>query len=239
MDANNMLQRLTEVQAFDLQIDALGQERAQVPPELTALMAKRQDLERRLELKRQEVDDLRRKVNTNELELKAMGERRRTASDAAMRASSPKEVAQFQNQELQFATRVQELEEDTLPLMESLETATEEHDALRAEIDELLPTLEDMRLAEEARVAEVDSRDETTRRERAQAAAAIEAPLLKQYDQSRTARRGLGVVEIVDNASCGGCNVKLPIHVLQKAKKGAGITRCPSCGRILWHKAAV
>ncbi|HZJ08070.1 MAG TPA: C4-type zinc ribbon domain-containing protein [Trueperaceae bacterium] len=233
-----MLQRLTEVQAFDLQIDSLHQERDQVPPELTALSAKRDELQRRLEVKRLEVDDLRRKVNTNELELKAMGERRRSATDSAMRASSAKEAAQYQNQELQFATRVQELEEDTLPLMESQETVTDEHDALRAELDELLPTLDDMRLAEEARVADVDARIESTRRERVDMAAGIDASLLKQYDQIRTARRGVGVVEIVDNASCGGCSVRLPIHILQKARKGAGVTRCPSCGRILRHKAA-
>lgn len=233
-----MLQRLTEVQALDLQIDTLRQEREQVPPELTELNAKRDELQRRLELKRQDVDELRRRVNTNELELKAMGERRRSAADSAMRASNAKEVAQFQNQELQFATRVSELEEDTLPLMESLETLTGEHDALKAELDELLPTLDDMRLAEEARVADVDARIDSARVERQAVAADIEAPLLKQYDQIRAARRGVGVVEIVDNASCGGCNVRLPIHIVQKARKGAGITRCPSCGRILWHKSA-
>ncbi len=233
-----MLQRLTEVQAFDLQIDSLRQERAEVPPELTALTAKRDDLRRRLEAKRAEVDDLRRKVNTNELELKSMGERRRAAADSAMRASSAKEASQFQNQELQFATRVQELEEDTLPLMEALETVTAEHDALKAELDELLPQLEDMRLAEEARVADVDARIESAASERESLAAEIDGSLLKQYDQIRTARRGIGVVEIVGNASCGGCNVRLPIHIVQKARKGVGVTRCPSCGRILWHEAA-
>ena len=116
-----MLGELTEVQAFDLQLDALKLERGKTPPELTELTAKRDQLQTRLERKRQEVDDLRRKVNANELELKSMGERRRGAADSAMRATSVKEASQFQNQELQFATRVQELEEDTLPLMESLE----------------------------------------------------------------------------------------------------------------------
>lgn len=233
-----MLQRLTTVQAIDLQIDSLRLEREQVPPALIALQAKRAELEQQLEHKRQEVDALRRRVNTNELELKAMGERRRSAADSAMRASSPKEVAQYQNQELQFATRVQELEEDTLPLMESLETATAEHDALKAELDALLPELEGMRLAEAARVAEVDARIADANEERQRLATVIDGPLLKQYDQIRAARRGVGVVEIVDNASCGGCNVRLPIHIVQKARKGAGVTRCPSCGRILWHKAA-
>jgi len=43
-------------------------------------------------------------------------------------------------------------------------------------------------------------------------------------------------VHIVDNAKCGGCNVKLPLHVVQKVRSGNGITRCSNCGRILWYR---
>ena len=229
-----MLKRLSDVQALDLQVDALEQERGKVPPELRELDERLQDLERRLARKSDEVEDLRRQVNANELDLKAMSERRKNAADSAMRASSAKETAQFQNQELQFATRVQELEEDTLPLLEQLEERTEERQALQAEIDEVTPSLEEMRRQEDERVAAVDARIEETRSQREQAASEVEKPLLKQYEQVRTARRGLALVEVVNNQSCGGCNVRLPIHVVQKVKKGAGVTRCPSCGRILW-----
>ncbi len=229
-----MLRRLGDVQALDLQIDAFEQERGQVPPELTEQSERLRDLEGRLARKTEEVDDLRRRVNANELDLKAMSERRKNAADSAMRASSPKETAQFQNQELQFATRVQELEEDTLPLLEQLDQRTAEQDALKAEVDEVMPSLEEMRRQEEERVAEVDARAAETRSKRDEIAAAVEAPLLKQYEQVRTARRGLALVEVVNNQSCGGCNVKLPIHVVQKVKRGSGVTRCPSCGRILW-----
>src|SRR5690606_29082714 len=109
VDGGRMLGELTEVQAFDLQLDALKQERGMTPQELIDLVTKRDALQVKLDRKRQEVEDLRRKVSANELELKAMGERRRGAADSAMRAGSAKEASQFQNQELQFATRVQEL----------------------------------------------------------------------------------------------------------------------------------
>lgn len=231
-----MLGELTEVQAFDLQLDALKQERGNTPQELNDLKAKRDQLQAQLERKRQEVDDLRRKVSANELELKTMGERKRSASDSAMRAGSAKEASQFQNQELQFATRVQELEEDTLPLMENHETATNEFNALKEALDELTPLLHEQQLAEEARVAEVDARALATREKRDMLAVNIDPALLKQYEQIRSARRGIGVVEVVAGGSCGGCNVKLPIHVQQKARKGEGVTRCPSCGRILWYR---
>jgi predicted nucleic acid-binding Zn-ribbon protein len=32
--------------------------------------------------------------------------------------------------------------------------------------------------------------------------------------------------------------MQLPIHVMQKAGRSKAITRCPSCGRILWPKDA-
>ena len=229
-----MLTRLSEVQALDLQIDALETERGQVPQELTDLVARVADLEARLERKRQEVDDLRRRVNASELELKAMSERRKSAADSAMRAASAKEAAQYQNQELQFATRVQELEEDTLPMLEQLDRLTAEHDELKAELDGLTPVLADMRRQEEERVAAVDAKIAGARAQRDELAAGVDTPLLKQYEQVRAARRGLALVAVVNNQSCGGCNVKLPIHVVQKVKRGDGVTRCPSCGRILW-----
>lgn len=230
-----MLKRLSEVQALDLQLDALEGERGQVPEELTELVARVADLESRLERKSQEVDDLRRRVNASELELKSLAERRKGAADSAMRAATAKEAAQYQNQELQFATRVQELEEDTLPLLEQLERVTAEHDELKTELDGLQPTLAELRRREEERVAAVDARIAEAREQRDRLAADVDKPLLRQYEQVRAARRGLALVEVADNQSCGGCRVKLPIHVVQKVRRGDGVTRCPSCGRILWN----
>ncbi len=231
-----MLNRLAEVQALDLELDAMQQERAQVPTELLAADEKRRELEQRISQRTKERDDLRRAVNANELELKSMEERRRNAAASAVRASTSKEASQFQNQELQFGTRVQELEEDTLPLMESFDRLTEEVQGLETELAELMPQLEELQRAEDERVAEVDRRKVEVERKRDALASSIDAPLLKQYDQVRRSRRGVGLAEVVDNATCSGCNVRLPIHVVQKARKGAGVTRCPSCGRILWYK---
>lgn len=231
-----MLNRLAEVQTLDLELDSLVQERGQVPTELLEAMEHRRSLERTIEIRTQELGDLRRAVNANELELKTLEERRRSAAANAVRASSPKEVSQFQNQELQFGTRVQELEEDTLPLMESHDQLAEVVAALETELAELLPQLEALDQAEQERVAGVDQRMSEIRNKRDDLASSIDAALLKQYDQVRKSRRGVGLAEVIDNATCSGCNVRLPIHVVQKARKGAGVTRCPSCGRILMYK---
>lgn len=229
-----MLNRLAEVQTFDLQLDELENERTQVPPELIAAQERRLELEHQVERKAHEQDGLRKAVSANELELKSLEERRREAVSAAMRAATVKEASQYQNQELQFGTRVSELEEDTLPLMEDYDSTTEQLTEFQDQLAELLPELEGLQAAEEKRLAAVEERAVLLRSQRQAVAGSIDAPLLKQYEQVRKSRGGRGLAEVVDNATCGGCNVRLPIHVVQKARKGVGVTRCPSCGRILW-----
>lgn len=228
-----MLNRLAEVQAMDLELDGLREERGEVPQELVSAEERKVALEGSIAVKREERDLLRRRVNESELELKSMEELRRNASANALRAQTPKEASQYQNQELQFGTRVQELEEDTLPLMEKLDEVAAEVESLESDLNELLPQLEELLAAEEERVAAVDAGIERVMEQRGGVASEIDASLMRTYEQVRKARRGLGLAEVVANATCSGCNVKLPIHVVQKARKGDSVTRCPSCGRIL------
>ena len=232
-----MLNQLAEVQAFDLKLDSLREERGQVPPELTATEAKKRDLEARTALKEQAQDELRKRVNANELELKALQERRRSAADSAVRASTSKEASQYQNQELQFATRLTELEEDTLPLLESQAALDAEVEGLHAELAALVPELAALGQAEADRGAEVDARSVSLAQERTALAHGITPALLQQYEQVRKAKRGLGLAEVGGGGTCGGCNVRLPIHVVQKVKRADSVTRCPSCGRILYYKS--
>lgn len=231
-----MLETLNEVQRRDLDLDALHDEKGQTPTELIALKAQVAQLQGELERAEVRYGDLRREVSAAELELKTLDARRKSSAQSALEAATSKEASQYQNQEMQFATRYQELEEDTMPLLERLEAFEEEVNRLRGDIEDLEPELERVTKAEAERVAGVEARIAALDAERAEVASGVDAPLLKQYEQVRKARRGVGLVEIVDNQRCGGCNVRLPIHVIQKSRSGGGVTRCPSCGRLLWAR---
>jgi len=228
-----MLETLSEVQSLDLQRDTLAVERGEVPAELLAARERRETLRRDLAKVQQEHEALRRRVASNELDLKTLQERRKDASESALRATTSKEMAQYQNQELQFTTRAQELEEDTLPLMEELEGVAATMAGLEEQLAAMTPELEALETAERERVAGVDARDADLADRRARLCHEVEAGLLRQYEQVRRARRGLALVGLEGGKRCGGCHVQLPIHVLQKVRKGAGVTRCPSCGRLL------
>lgn len=233
-----MLETLNQVQRRDLSLDTLLEEKGQTPGELLELRERLDQLQAELAEAERRYDALRKEVNQSELELKALDERRKSSAQGALEAATSKEASQYQNQEMQFATRYQELEEDTLPLIERLEVLEGEVDRLRGDVEDLEPELERVTQAEEDRVAQVEARISELASERDEVARGVDASLLKQYEQVRRARRGVGLVEILDNQRCGGCNVRLPIHVIQKARGGAGVTRCPSCGRILWFKEA-
>ena len=228
-----MLQTLSEVQALDLELDALAAEREQTPPELIEARSRQQALLADLDQRRRELEALRKRLSANELELASLQERRKSAAESALRAGSAKEASQYQNQELQLATRLQELEDDTMPLLEEQETRQAGVEQLEALLAALRPEVEALEADEEARLAALEERAQALRQQRDTLAAAIQPVLLKQYEHVRRARRGLGVVP-VNGGTCGGCNVRLPIFVVQKVRKGQGVTRCPSCGRLLW-----
>ena len=199
-----MLQTLSEVQALDLELDALAAERAQTPPVLVEARTRHAALQAELERRASDLNALRKRVSANELELGTLQERRKSAAESALRASTSKEASQFQNQELQFATRLQELEEDTMPLLEEQEARQAGVDELTAQMDDLRPELEALEADERGRVEALDEKVRLLSEERDRLASGVGAALLKQYEQVRKARRGVGVVPVTEGGTCGG-----------------------------------
>ncbi len=230
-----MLEKLTEVQTHDLSVDVLETEKLKTPQALTDLKAEVEALERKLLDRQGKYNEVAKQVKANELEMGSLAERRKSASTSALQAHSTKEASQFQNQELQFATRLEELEADTLPFMERMELLGQEVAGLEGQLGDLNPKLADMIAEEEARLEGIKEKITTIKTERDAIAITIDASLLKRYEQVRKAKKGTAI-SVVTGDLCGGCSVKLPINTIQKLKKAQEVIGCPSCGRILWAK---
>lgn len=229
-----MLNKLSIIQNSDLAIDDLLKEKNKTPTELIEARANQEELENKLVEVKDNFDKLNEQINANQLEIGSLEQRFKEAEEAAHSSSTAKEVSQYQNQAHQFRTRIDELEEDTFPLMENQEVLEIEIKELKSQLDSLVPKVKELETLEEARIATLNEKVKVLSAERDALTKDINKNLLRQYDQIRRAKRGTGLVKVVDGQRCGGCSMRLPIHVVQKVIKNLGITRCPSCGRILW-----
>ncbi len=137
-------------------------------------------------------------------------------------------------------------------------TLTEEMDKLKITLKGNEMTLEEKSKELEIKQAELDKTDVKTRKEQAELQvrrdeliAQIPMRYIREYDRIAKAKDGLAVVSIqqdfdekVDkkgnieyiplHVSCGGCHKIVPPQKVVEIKSGRNITRCESCGRILY-----
>ena len=230
-----ILERLFEVQQLDLEIDGLAHERDETPEDLRAARARALDLERTLKLARHERDEIRRRTDAYELDIRDIAAKKQKAETDARASDNPKLITQYESLILSLKDRIDELENEALPLIDTLEAVTARVAEIEAAIADLKPVLE--RLEEENRRRVARLADEIEVKEGARDAVAREvAPdLYAQYVGIRRARRGLGVARL-QGARCGGCGVKLPTSIVQRASQPEAVVRCTSCGRLLWRE---
>lgn len=128
------------------------------------------------------------------------------------------------------------LEEEILTLLEQ----TEAVDGGLREAESELAALEE-RVAKHAeasrgRVGQLRGEIDGDRSERESIAARLSVPLRKRYEQIFERRGGVAVVE-VRRGICVGCNMHLPPQLYIEIQKGRDVHICPSCNRILFHRA--
>lgn len=147
---------------------------------------------------------------------------------------NPKELQDLQHDIDSLKRRRSELDDQALSAMERLEVAQAAHAEAEQELARIAAehgadvedaTSRTSRLEEE--VAELE-------RQRAEQAAAIDAPqLLQLYDRLREGRQRGAVAKVVGGA-CQGCRISLPMNLIQRARGGHDIVQCSSCERILY-----
>ncbi len=236
VDVSAALQELFQLQEKDLELDRLRAEIEKLPPELAELRNTwEQKIDQLTELK-ERLKAVRRDYEKNDLELKDLSQKKSKAQAEQLQAESAREATQYENRIQQLSTRIDELTELTLPLIEEMERLEAAIQALEEELAGLKPELDRLEEENRARVEGLEAQYQALAEERARMAAAIPGAVLREYEAIRRARRGVGVtrmVKVKETFRCEACSVQLPTHVAQKVYQGQRLIRCPSCGRIL------
>lgn len=126
------------------------------------------------------------------------------------------------------------LEDQELVYMEQAEGAAKEL-AAAAKVAAELKAESDRHLADlAAREANLQKELAVVTTDRAAAAAVVEPQALSRYDRILLTR-GENIVVGVNNATCGGCHMKLPQQVFLATKAQKEVANCSNCGRILYY----
>jgi uncharacterized protein len=229
----NEARTLDQLQAIDLEIDALNQELESVQSQfgetddLRRARAKVDEMHKRLhqlETAQRELEyeseDIAQKVKTEEAKL------------YQGRSRSPKELAGIQHEVEHLKGNRLAVEDRLLDLMDQYEKAQAEAAVDGQAASATTVDWEASQAALTGRQADLVARLADRKQARAKVVAIVPPSTLTTYETLRRNRAGRGVSRIERNA-CQGCRITLPTSIVTHARLGRELIFCPSCGRIL------
>jgi uncharacterized protein len=228
----NALELLGTIQAMDLDLDKLRLDEDSIPGDLKAAREERIRLNGKLEKLRQEHLAVRRKLSEAELELAALGEQLKRAEHDQQHSSSAKEQGQYASRVVSLRGEINDLTDDSLPLTENLDDLNTQIEDIGVALDELEPKLKHLESLDDDRIRELQKQFLTQQSARDALAVGVDEKVLKEYDQVRKAKKGIGFVKVIAG-KCGGCKVQLTPNLVQRIRAGQFPVKCQSCGRIL------
>ncbi len=228
------IEQLRDLQGIDSALDQvrreleecrsrLGDDSDLVPLREAAESTRREALD--LQRKGQRLDA---EIDTRRVKLKADEKK---LYDGSIR--NPKELGSLSQEVEMEKGQVSKLEDESLATMDASETAT----ARESEAARILETREREWKAEQADLeshcATLSNSELDLTSRRSEAARHVDAATLRSYESVRRMRAGVAVAPI-ERGACQGCRISLSSAVVQRARAGADLVPCQSCGRFLF-----
>ena len=228
------LNHLIELQAIDLQIQAMDQELAGGIADLESRQAETATKKEKSEAYSTKITD---------------GEQRRRELEAAMEdelvhlkdrqtklmnVQTNKEYQSLLKEIEDSKKQNKEREEEVVHLMEQAEELLQKI----TELNNVIKAEEDL-LAEEEEKVSKDTKKVTTKKKKVEKSRTTRAnkvsdSIRRRYDQLRERRNGLAVVGVT-NGVCMGCYMSLPPQQFNEVLRGDQLHTCPTCQRMVYH----
>jgi predicted nucleic acid-binding Zn-ribbon protein len=232
------LATLLELQGHDVHLDQLRHRRGALAERstLAALQAQHAALQATLRSVRAERDAIAKEQKRLEDEVATLGSKA-AAEDAKLYSGSvtaPKELQALQDEIAGLRRRIAALEDAVLVQMEAaepLDAALLEHDAAEAALAAHIAEVGDaLRAAEDV----IDAEAAGVQARRDEAAAAVPAELLAEYESLRRRLGGVAVAKL-EGSSCKGCHLQLAAVEVDRIRKldPDALVHCEECGRLL------
>jgi uncharacterized protein len=225
---------LAQIQDVDTRLDALRTAMAQLQAEI----GQRTALDRRqaeLDAVNKQMHDLR----TQQRDLELQVEERRTKMKAdetklySGKVTSPKELGSLNDEIAQEKRQIGTLEDKLLAIFEQTEVLEAEARQLSTSLESETKTWNARQEQLRARLNEAEQDSATLTARRTAVLENVEPAARSTYDSLRRQKGGVAV-SLVSQRTCQSCRVSLTASIEQRARIGADLITCPSCGRILF-----
>jgi predicted nucleic acid-binding Zn-ribbon protein len=172
-----------------------------------------------------------------DLELQAEDRRAKIASDEGKlysgRVTNPKELGNLSDEVAQDKRQLNAVEDKLLDIIERVEETTKRARALEATLAGETRGWTEAQEAARSKIAETERTVATLDAQRSSATSKLVPSDISTYETLRRQKNGLAVAQ-VQQRTCQACRVGLTPALEQRARIGADLIPCHSCGRILF-----
>lgn len=226
---------LRQVQALDLQIDALRAQADLIPQQFAQWndTIQAREFDKALFLRQRE--DLELKQRKFEAEIDARQEKREKYNQQLTLIKTNREYRALLEELDGVNTEIRNIEEIVLNTMTDMEAVDEELQRQQEAIQAEQAKIEANRARLENDLAELERQIAAKREERERLVADVEPRLMARYDRVRSRRGGEALAELdLGHGVCGGCHLALTPQEINEILGGA-LVPCSSCGRLLYN----
>lgn len=226
------------LQEIDHRLAELSREIASLPVHIAQIEKKLVSHERKLEADRAALSANQKERKSCEGDIQTQEQKISKLKDQMLQAKTNEVYRAFQN-EIDFCQneirkaedRILELMGESEPLEKNVKAA---ETALRIEKTQVEAEKQEAR----ERTAVDQKASAELQAERAGVVKEMSHSVYRRYEQSRKARRGIGVAEVVDGR-CSVCHMALRPQFFQELRKGDQVMVCESCQRILFYNPPI
>ena len=232
---NPVLRSLLNLQEVDRDIFKVEAELERLPKELAARVDALEARKAQLQVKRDEVHELR--TSIKEIEDTTVGLRQRLKKlehESSTGTADAALIASYQHEMRNIKRNVSQAEDDGLKRVGRGDQIDEEIAALELQLLEEEEAFAEFKANVESETVTAQQKlDELRADRKTRSSEGIEASDLEIYRGLLKTRDGEALAELGDGL-CEGCFVNLPKNMVVRLARGTELVQCPSCDRILY-----
>ncbi len=233
---NELITQLVSLQSIDLQIDKIDNEIKQEQNDLDTRISALADKEANIIAIQEKIEQLEKDHRVLDSELTDKIAHVKDRQSKMMQVQTGREQTALLKEIEDAKKNAKENEDKIVAIMEEVEQlttqVTEEKNLLKGEKKLVAQETEKVRKAIES----INKGKRTKSNKRDQRAKDIDGNLMRKYTTLRERRNGLAVVNVLQGV-CQGCFMSVPPQQYNLLLKGHKLFDCPTCQRIMYHRA--